>query len=181
MTEKTTREGTGLAAFEEVLETFGSDRTRWPAPVRRDYAGLLATNADAQARLREAEALDRLLDLAPPPEIDTSALASRILAAAAAEGRAAAASPATSPAANPTTPRTRSIFERRSGNRSDDQWPAAALLAASLVLGALFGFSGMVPQQADTTVAEASFDPDMDPAQIAFDSSEISMFEGDLL
>ncbi len=74
MTEKTTREGADLTAFVEVLETFGSDRTRWPAPVRRDFAGLLATSADAQARMREAEALDRLLDLAPPPQIDTSAL-----------------------------------------------------------------------------------------------------------
>lgn len=177
MTEKTTREGTGLAAFAEVLETFGSDRTRWPAPVRRDFAGLLATSADAQARLREAEALDRLLDLAPPPQIDTSALASRILAAAAAEGGTTTARPAAS--------RPWSIFERRSSGRNrgrgEEQWPAAALLAASLVLGAIFGFSGAFEQPADTTVAEASFDPDIDPAQIAFDSSEISMFEGDLL
>ena len=52
MTEKTTGEGAGLAAFAQVLETFGSDRTRWPAPVRRDFAGLLATSAEAQAKLR---------------------------------------------------------------------------------------------------------------------------------
>lgn len=173
MTDKTTREGTGLDAFEKALETFGSDRTRWPAPVRRDFAGLLATSADAQARMREAEALDRLLDLAPPPAIDTNTLASRILAAAAAEGAATAAPAA---AARPW-----SIFERRSAGRSDERWPAAALLAASLVLGAIFGFSGMFPQPADTAVAEASFDPDMDPARIAFDSDSISMFEGDLL
>ncbi|WP_439542666.1 hypothetical protein [Hyphomicrobium sp.] len=174
MTDKTTREGTGLDAFGKALETFGSDRTRWPAPVRRDFAGLLATSADAQARMREAEALDRLLDLAPPPTVDTSTLASRILAAAAAEG-AARAPPA-------AAPRSWSIFERRSTiGRNDERWPAAALLAASLVLGTIFGFSGLFPQPADTTVAEASFDPDMDPARIAYDSSEISMFEGDLL
>lgn len=178
MTEKTTGEGAGLAAFAQVLETFGSDRTRWPAPVRRDFAGLLATSAEAQAQLREAEALDRLLDFAPPPHIDTGALASRILAAAAAESVA--------PAAPQAAPRARSIFERSSNKganatRNTEQWPAAALLAASLVLGAIFGFSGTFDRQADTAVAEASSDPDMDPAQIAFDSGEISMFEGDML
>jgi hypothetical protein len=172
MTEKTTREGTDLAAFAQVLETFGSDRTRWPAPVRRDFAGLLATSAEAHAKVREAEALDRLLDLAPPPQIDTNALASRILAAAAAEAK---------PLARPAATRSWGIFDRRSARRSEDQWPAAALLAASLVLGAIFGFWGTFEPTAETAVAEASFDPDMDPAQIAFDSSEISMFEGDLL
>ncbi len=76
------------------------------------------------------------------------------------------------------------MFDRRATARStgrSEEWPAAALLAASLVIGAIFGFSGAFEQPADTMVAEASLDTDMDPAHIAFDSSEISMFEGDML
>ncbi len=50
--------------------------------MRRDFAGVLARDSAAKTRLREAEALDRLLDLAPQPATDTRALADRILAAA---------------------------------------------------------------------------------------------------
>jgi hypothetical protein len=172
MTDKTKTDPSGLDAFERVLETFGSDRTRWPARVRRNFAGLLAGNAEAQARLRDAEALDRLLDLAPQPAIDTSALADRIMAAAAAER----------PRASPARPRTPwPVFERRIRHAAEAQWPAAALLAASLVLGMFSGFSGAFDAAVDPLAAEASLETEIDPGQIALDSDAISMFEGDLL
>ena len=165
-------DGTGLDALEQVLERFGSDRTRWPAPVRRDLAGLLSGNAEAKARLKEAEALDRLLDLAPQPGIDTRALADRIVAAALAEG------PAAAPA-----PRSRvawASFGRRPS--VEGPWPAAALLAASLVLGTVFGLnSGTLEQVMAPLVAESSYETEIDPDQIAFDADAISMFEEDLL
>lgn len=174
MTDKTMMEANGFAALEEVLERFGSDRTRWPAPLRRNLAGLLAESAEAKARLREAEALDRLLDLAPEPEIDTRALADRILAAAIAEAPAAAALP--SVAVVPPAP-----LSRRPPMHREREWPAAALLAASLVLGTLFGVSGTFDQAVAPLVADASGDVEFDSGQIAFDSDAFSMFEEDLL
>lgn len=173
MTEKSTIKGAGLDALEQVLERFGSDRTRWPAPVRRSLAGLLAGNAEAKARLREAEALDRLLDLAAEPEIDTRALADRILAAAAAE---------IPPAAPPKARVAWAIFDRRTAARvAEAQWPAAAFLAASLVLGTVFGLSGALDAAVEPLVADASYETEMDPGLIAFDSDAIGMFEEDLL
>lgn len=179
MTDKITRDGAGLDALDRVLERFGADRTRWPAPVRREFAGLLATSAEAQRRLREAEALDRLLDLAPAPAFDTRALADRIMAAVEAETPAAARAPA---------PKPWSIFERRraparpaSLRAPEAQWPAAALLAASLVLGAVFGLSGTLDTALNPMVAEATEETEIDPGLIAFDSGGLDMFEEDLL
>ena len=170
MTEKNTIEGTGLDALDRVLERFGSDRTRWPAPVRRNFAGLLATSADAKARLREAEALDRLLDLAPEPEIDTRALADRILAAAAAETPAVA------------HPKARIAWAKIGGaTTARAEWPAAALLAASLVLGMFVGLNGTFDTAVAPLVAQASTSDDIDSGQIAFDSDAMGMYEEDTL
>jgi hypothetical protein len=170
MTERSTIEGTGLGALEQVLERFGSDRTRWPAPVRRDFAGLLASSAEAKARLREAEALDRLLDLAPEPEIDARALADRIVAAAAAER----------PAVVPPEARAAGAIGGRAAARRTE-WPAAALLAASLVLGMFVGLNGAFDTAVAPLVAQVSADADIDPGQIAFGSDGLDMFEEDLL
>lgn len=170
MNDKSTIAGTGLDSLEQVLERFGSDRTRWPAPVRRDFAGVLARDPAAKARLREAEALDRLLDLAPQPATDTRALADRILAAATAER------PAVSP------PKARVAWASRGARTGvDTQWPAAALLAASLVLGAFFGLNGTFDAAVSPLVAAAASDAEIDSSQIAFDSDSMGMFEEDLL
>jgi hypothetical protein len=169
MTEKSTIQGTGLDGLEQALERFGSDRTRWPAPVRRDFAGLLARDAGAKARLREAEALDRLLDLAPQPAIDTRALADRILAQAVAE----------TPAVAPPKARVAwAVFDRRPPLA---QWPAAAVLAASLVLGTFVGLSGTFDMAVGSLVAEVAEDTEFDPGQLAFDSDAIGFFEEELL
>jgi hypothetical protein len=174
MTEKNINGRTELDALEQVLERFGSDRTRWPAPVRRDFAGLLATDAEAQKCLREAEALDRLLDLAPRPEINTRALADRIVAAAAAD------KPAARPASSAVKPA--SVFQGRTLRAAEAQWPAAALLAASLVLGMFSGVSGAFNTAVEPLmVASTSIDTEIDPGQLALDSDALSMFEEDAL
>jgi hypothetical protein len=174
MTEKNTNGRTELDALERAFERFGSDRTRWPAPVRREFAGLLAGDAEAQQRLREAEALDRLLDLAPPPGIDTRALADRILAAAVADKRVARPAPA---AAKPAP-----LHQRRAWGGVESQWPAAALLAASLVLGMFTGISGSLNTAvAPLMVASTTGESEIDPGQIAFDGDALSLFEEDML
>lgn len=171
MTEKNNMEGNGLEALEQVLERFGADRTRWPAPVRRDFAGLIATDPAAKARLREAEALDRLLDLAPPPPVDTRALTDRIMAAALAEAPAV------------PQPQARVAWAQNVRRSSAGaQWPAAAALAASLVLGAIFGMSGMFDTTVGTLVADTSYDTEYDSGRIALGTSDTTdLFEEDFL
>jgi len=174
MTKKVTNGKADLETLGQVLDRYGSDRTRWPAPVRRDFAGLLSTSAEAQGRLREAEALDRLLDLAPAPVIDTRALTDRILAAAAAEKPAAAP---------PSRPRPWSVFSRRTAGANEPQSPAASLLAASLVLGAVFGMSGTFDRTVEglMTANATTLETEIDPGRIAFDSDALSLFEEDTL
>lgn len=167
MTGNTKIDGDGLAALDAALACYGSDRTRWPALLRRDLAGLLAGNTEAQRRLSEAEALDRLLDMMPEPEIDTRALSARILAAAEAE------TPARVPVSRPV---------RRTGRATvDTPWAAAALLAASLVIGAFVGVSGTFNSAFEMTVADASDEASTDPGRIALDDGGLGLFEEDLL
>jgi hypothetical protein len=138
--------------------------------VRRDFASLLATSAEAQKRLREAEALDRLLDLAPQPETNTRALADRIMAAVEKETAAVL-----------TQPRARVAWAQRGGRAIEAQWPSAALLAASLVLGAVFGLTGKLESAvAPLMVAEASAE-DIDPGRIALDTDNADLFAEDIL
>ena len=44
----------GLDRLEATLDTYGADRTRWPAPLRHDLSGLIAGNEDARRLLRDA-------------------------------------------------------------------------------------------------------------------------------
>lgn len=174
MTEKTTIEGGGLEAFGEVLERYGSDRTRWPAPVRKRFTGLISGSPAAEQRLREAEALDRLLDLAPPPAVDTDALADRIMAAAVTE-----AGPV--PRQAPGGSWLPEIMRSRIATSGRTHGPAAALLAASLVLGMFSGLSGTFDAAVNPLAVETAYDGDVDLSQIAFDSNAMSFFEEDFL
>ena len=182
MTDKNKWLGADIEALEQALDRFGSDRTRWPAPVRRDCAGLLATNVEAQAMLREAEALDRLLDLAPQPDIDVRALSSRILVAASSE----------TPLVHSELPRARYASlalsksltaepHRASPPAIEARWPAAALLAASLVLGGFFGLSGSLDSTVAPLLADAGYEQDVDAGQIALDSDSNGLFGEDYL
>lgn len=174
MNDKNRLEGGDLEAFEQVLERYGSDRTRWPAPVRKRFASMVTENAEAKQRMREAEALDRLLDMAPPPAVDTAALANRIMAAVAAEAGPARA---TRPARGwvPEVARSRVATVGRTYG------PAAALMAASLMLGMFSGLSETLNPTAEPVFAEASSSTDVDLNQIAFDGNTMSFFEEDFL
>ena len=122
-----TSEASQLAQLANVLEIYGADRTRWPAADRLVLATLLATNAEAKAAFAEALALDRILDAAPRVSGERErALAQRIIATA-----------------GHTTPANVVAFKQRPAPaRSFFQRPAAALLAASLMLGVFAGTSG---------------------------------------
>jgi hypothetical protein len=129
-----------LAALSDRLEISGADRTRWPAQERLRFAALIAGSEEARRMVAEAAALDRLLDSVPgvdPTRLD--GLIGRIVNAAEAEGpprdnvidfAGARRGPAITP--------QRAPLHRRSN------WQAAALLAASLFVGAFVGTSGIL-------------------------------------
>jgi hypothetical protein len=119
----------GLDRLEGALDTYGADRTRWPAPLRHELSALLAGSEDARKLLGDAELFDRLLDYAPQYDVTRlDGLKKRIAAAAEHQPRLVATQPQ---AARPT------VLRRHQGL-------AATALAASLVLGVLAGQSRIV-------------------------------------
>ncbi|CAA2140568.1 hypothetical protein [Hyphomicrobium sp. ghe19] len=138
----------GLDKLEAALDTYGADRTRWPAPLRLALSGLIAGSADAQNMLKDAEAFDRLLDKAP--QYDQSrldSLSQRIASAAERQPRIVAGGAAivTQPAKRPTA------------------WPgsrrhgfAATALAASLVLGVFAGQLNVLNASAEVLLGGGS-------------------------
>lgn len=178
MTDGKTSYPGDLEAFERLLDSYGSDRTRWPAPQRLEFAGLLASNPEAQRLYREAEAFDGLLDLAPRPKTDKAALVERIAAAAFADA------PDETPrwqvaalkrAMERPRPAPRSYFRRVS-------WQVSSVLAASLVLGAFTGFSGMLDRTVGPLVVSADDGlTDGEVGQLALDSGTVPPSEEDLL
>lgn len=122
---------TAIQDFQQLLDTYGSDRARWPAAMREHVEVTLASDPRTKAILKEAMALDRLLDQAPRVSIDRErALAQRILAATKARPAAAAAS-------NLIAFRRLNALLPVAVHRA-----AMAALAASLLLGIVVGTSG---------------------------------------
>ncbi|MEQ1718516.1 MAG: hypothetical protein ABL907_21450, partial [Hyphomicrobium sp.] len=110
-----------------VLDAYGADRTRWPAQSRRDLSQVLSASSEARRRLADAEAFDKLLDLAPlVPAAKLEALSQRIVAEAARTPRIAVSRSAPVPVRLP-------------------QWrrhvSGMAALAASLMIGIFAGQS----------------------------------------
>lgn len=131
---------TDREAFQRLLDVHGATRERWPAADRLRFVQLLSRDPASRHMLAEAEALDRVLDRSPNVGADRiAALAARIAATAA------------------DTPQETSVvnvvpFDRRAASGADGsargvgshgiRWQAAALLAASLLLGLAIGASG---------------------------------------
>ncbi len=183
MSNKSTKRD--IEALTQLIERFGADRTRWPAPERLRFAGLLASDGEARRLLREAEAFDRLLDMAPRVSAPRqAALADRIVAKALAEPRVArGGGPALSgaPAGAAHRPpeielgagNVTSMGEARAARRpmrpmlERSSWPAAALLAASLVLGLFAGNTGLFPDVGLSLAGMAAGDSDIDGRTLA--------------
>jgi hypothetical protein len=134
--------------FQDLLDVYGADRTRWPLSARASAAAVLTADKAAVRMLSEAAALDAVLargmaNSAPSADA-TAALAARIVAAAGTAPRTVASSDKV-----PASPRLGyAVLSRRArpthrpGHRSAPrygQWRAAAMLAASLVLGVFVG------------------------------------------
>ena len=155
----TSEDQPNLALLESTLERYGADRTRWPADMRRQLAGLLGTSKEAQCLVSEATALDRLLDMAPSlSDARGKALADRIVSAAKTMPRVVATSAAKR--------QTFSLSRR-------ENWAAGAALAASLVLGLYAGSQQSVAPTLQEIASAAGFLGEAAQVSDAGDEAEI--------
>lgn len=160
-----------LEGLQRLLDVYGADRSRWPARERLRYVPLLAESAEARRLMAEARALDALLDEAPAPDnADLEALAARIMVAA---GAAPEARGSTVTAFRPRGQVTR--VPRSEGRFG---WAAAALLAASLILGVFAGTAGLVdePMSALADLGSPASDGDDDVSRLAFEADDAGAF-----
>jgi len=145
-----------LADFERLLDVYGGDRTRWPAEARAAAAQLVARDAKARRTLAEAESLDRVLERAPLPSLAVeAALAERIVAAAQRSPRIVKTAGGQSPVVS--LPEDRAVPPPRTASRKfgllRGEIRAAAVLAASLMVGIFIGISN-VPQSVMPALAD---------------------------
>ena len=136
--------GASLKRLQDVLAAYGGDPGRWPDDERDDLLALLSGNAEAgKVRARE-QALDTALGKAKagPP---SARLRGRILQAAiplAPVDLGARQESRPKVIAYPGPDTNRSKPASRPDHRSASNWPAAALLAASLLIGVWIGAGG---------------------------------------
>jgi hypothetical protein len=123
-----------IARLEQVLDTFGANPARWPVSDRAALEVLVETQHQARRLLDEAQALERVMDVAPMVKA-SDALKARIVTAAINDPeREASVVPIS---ASPDRPEY-SLRARRAAL----MWPAAAL-AASFAFGLYLGVSGV--------------------------------------
>lgn len=160
------RAKTGLDLLQDVLDAYGGDRTRWPAHVRLELSQLLSVSPQARELLAGAQALDRLLDMAPAVSKEkTDALAQRILAQAARSPRVATS---TTPvqAIRPAVPQWRRFSA------------GMAALAASLMIGVLAGQSSAIAPTVGEIADAAGLGAAADTLQFAqFDDTDATVYE----
>lgn len=162
--------GEDFEALRRLLDTYGGDRTRWPAQDRLRFAGLVSTSSKAQAMLAEASALDRLLSMAPAdvPVRDVERLTQRIVARAKAEVPVVAPSAGLTPVqrGGNITP----LPQRRAPAAAREYWPQAALLAACLMLGIFAGQTVLYGTMMEPSeIVTASSDSEPDATELALD------------
>ncbi|MFV3073867.1 hypothetical protein [Niveispirillum fermenti] len=119
----------GMATFRSLLEQYGAAPDRWPAEWRGPAQALLASTREAHAALRQAAALDGLLDMAPRPDTGADRVA-RVVAGALAD------LPARQPVRRPP-PFAQRL--RRWVDTLAPVWPRTAGLAACTAAGILVG------------------------------------------
>ena len=163
-------------ALERLLDIYGADRTRWPARERLRFAGVVSEDKLAARMLAEADALDQLLEQAPrASSADVDALKERIMAAAL---RAQAPQLAVVASGKPGSAKAVPLAGRRAPFNprfTRSQWPAAGMLAASLVLGVMLGWTGTL----DTTMQEMAEAAGLNAttSNVNTDSSQLALGE----
>ena len=150
MTDKATEtEAARRARLQAVLDAYGADPERWPERDRAELADLLAQDTGISQAVDDARALDRLLDQASAPRVRDGAAAG-ILAVLNEDGEAAVVPFETARRAD----RGAAAMRRRLA------WPAAGLMAASLLVGVFLGQSEFLNDTVAGTflTADSAFD-----------------------
>ena len=148
-------------ALEGLLEVYGADRTRWPARERLRFASFISEDDEARRLLNEAAALDALLDRAPRASEDREhALKERIVAAALRSSERQLAVVETEGNSTRLAVRKRqpAVAALLSKVPVPNEWPAAAVLAASLVLGVMLGTAGTFQPTMQEVAVAAGFE-----------------------
>lgn len=168
-------------ALEHLLEVYGADRTRWPARERLRIAGFVSEDGEARRMLAEAAALDRLLDLAPGAGKEREhALKERIVAAAlrTADKKLVAVPSPPAESTGRWVAWSRPALARAA---SPNSLPAAALLAASLVVGVLLGSAGTFESAMHDVADATGFATAGESSQLALGEEIISSADEDFL
>ncbi len=154
-------------ALLRLLEAWGGDPARWPAPARRRFAPLMSDVPDSAALLAEAKALDQALDHAAHPIVPCNqALIDRIVAETTKPSTIDANASGTIVA----------LPERASRQRSTIApgrvaWQTAALMAASLLFGIFLGGTVNLDAPLSEQLADAiGYPSDHRVTTLAFDS-----------
>jgi hypothetical protein len=159
-----------LDLLELTLDTFGADRTRWPAQRRHELSHFIASNAEARRLMAQAAMFDRLLDEAPT--VDTSrhaAILSGIMEKIEHTPRMVIE--------NTIAARKQSLpVWRRWGGAG-----AGAALAASLMLGVIAGQNAAISGVADEMAAITGLASSPPVQQVALTDDSGSDFDEDLL
>jgi hypothetical protein len=173
-------------ALERLLDVCGADRTRWPARERLRFASFIGEDEGAKRLLAEADALDSLLDRAPrASEARERALQERIVAAALRSSEtklAVVGGRALVPGASSLRgklPGVRGFGFGRGGVKTE--WPAAALLAASLVMGVILGSAGTLDRAVQEVAEISGYTTATETSQVALGEEIVAPVEEDLL
>jgi hypothetical protein len=184
MTKKT--KAMDRQALEHLLDVCGADRTRWPARERLRFASFIAADDEAKRLVAESAALDALLDRAPRASEDREiALKERIVAAAlrSSETRLAVVTSRDAPA-EPGLPTwlhyaKRMVVPARTQRRHE--WSAAAVLAASLVVGVMLGSTGTFDATMQEVAEATGISASAETSQLALGEDILAAADEDLL
>jgi hypothetical protein len=158
--------------LSQLLETYGTDRRRWPPGADHGLDQLLATSDTARACWSEAAAFERLLGMARNAEAPASdrleMLTERIVARALAERPLPDASEADNVIVMPVrgSIEARAAAGARMASRRALPWAVGGLLAASLALGVVLGAFNVTP--APELLASATEQPEQSLSFAAF-------------
>ena len=192
--DKDLNKTTKAALLERMLDTYGSDTARWPEDVARRLDRFMASDGEARARMARERAFEQALNTAAQPDrLELSMLSERIVAEVALSMRGEAAGSGEGevgrgerrgqiipwPVRERRAPSGTQPERWRLNRRPGDIGSAAALLAASLVVGIFVGTTDIVrpiaQDFADTIGIAAEIDPD--DAIVIDETPEVSEWE----
>ena len=169
------RDVAGIEALQQMLDTYGGEPSRWPAGARERFQPLLAGDAAARSTMAASHALDTILSQAPAvPAARRIALAERIVSEA-------LAAQADRPRGEVIDLSARRVAARGVPPRPTPMWQAAAVLAASLMLGVFAGISGELANPLDDIASLAGVGGDNDALSVALNHAVDTTVEEDPL